>query len=201
MVSYVIYPMFISLSHETRRKTMDSRTETAAQLHLRALVDADREAFLEAVAAWPASESMTFAPGFDTSPSFPEYVTLLNAQAQGEKLPEGWVPSVTVFAFVGSEIVGRVQLRMHLNDFLRRVGGQIGYVVLPAFRRRGYAKAMLGQALRLARTLGLRRVLLTCDDDNPASIHTIEGAGGTLEDTVVVGDDMPKKRRYWIELG
>lgn len=174
--------------------------DASARLCLRALTNSDRTALLEATAAWPPSESTTFAPGFDPTGSFEEYVTLLEAQARGEKLPERWVPSVTLFGFVGRAIVGRLQLRMHLNDFLLRVGGHIGYAVLPAVRRQGYAKAMLHQGLQLARRVGLRRVLVTCDEDNLASIRTIEGAGGIVADVVPVGDGMPNKRRYWIDL-
>jgi predicted acetyltransferase len=38
------------------------------------------------------------------------------------------------------------------------------------------------------------RVLLTCDEDNAGSRATIEGAGGTYEDS------RAGKRRYWIDL-
>lgn len=169
------------------------------QLNLRILTTKDEDALREAAAAWPASESMAFAPGFEPSRNFADYVTMLNAQAEGRKLPAGWVPSMTLFAFVGSAIVGRLQLRLHLNDYLRKIGGNIGYVVLPAFRRRGYAKAMLRQGLEIARTRGLYRILVTCDEDNAGSIRTIEGAGGVLEDLVFVREGAPRKRRYWIE--
>lgn len=36
-----------------------------------------------------------------------------------------------LFAFVGTRIVGRVSIRHSLNPFLERVGGHIGYVVVP----------------------------------------------------------------------
>ena len=74
------------------------------------------------------------------------------------------------------------------------------YVVVPEFRRQGYATAMLRQAIELAnRSLGITRVLVTCDDDNVGSIRTIEKNGGVLED-VVTGPDLVKpKRRYWID--
>lgn len=169
-------------------------------LVLRALTTSDETALREAAAAWPSSEPATLAPGFDANGSFADYVELLNAQARGERLPDGWIPSLTFFGFVGQTIVGRLQLRRHLNDFLRSLGGHIGYVVLPAFRRRGYAKAMLQQGLGLARSLDLERVLITCDENNVASIRTIEGAGGALEDIVPAGEGMPRKRRYWIRL-
>ena len=46
----------------------------------------------------------------------------------------------------------------------------------------------------------IRRILVTCDDDNIRSISTIERNGGVLEN-IVSGSDLPKpKRRYWIEV-
>ena len=86
--------------------------------------------------------------------------------------------------------------------FLARVGGHIGYVVVPELRRRGYATMMLRLALKIANEkLGIRRVLVTCDDDNIGSIRTIEKCGGVLE-TIITGSDLETpKRRYWIESG
>jgi predicted acetyltransferase len=83
---------------------------------------------------------------------------------------------------------------------LLRVGGHIGYVVVPEFRRQGYATTILRLALRIAYdSLGIQRVLVTCDDDNVGSIRTIENNGGVLEE-VISGPDLDKpKRRYWID--
>lgn len=99
------------------------------------------------------------------------------------------------------EVVGFIQLRHELTDFLRQVGGHIGYSVRPSRRRRGHAGRALRLALDRARELGLTRVLVTCDDDNAASYRTIEGVGGVLED-VVDGSSWGygQVRRYWIEL-
>jgi len=58
------------------------------------------------------------------------------------------VPSTFLFAFDASRIIGRVSIRHELNEFLLRVGGHIGYVVVPEFRRQGYATAILHQLLR-----------------------------------------------------
>ena len=130
-----------------------------------------------------------------------QYLDVLAEQERGDNLPSNHVPSTFLFAFVGPRIVGRVSIRHSLNAVLERVGGHIGYVVVPEFRRRGYATAMLGLALRIARDkLGIRRVLVTCDDDNVGSIKTIERNGGVLEN-VIEGRDLDKpKRRYWIDM-
>ena len=128
------------------------------------------------------------------------YLEVLKQSARGEQIPDGHVPSTFLFAFDEARIVGRVSIRHALNDFLLRLGGHIGYAVVPEFRRRGYATAMLRQALHIAsRDLGLRRVLVTCDDENVGSIRAIEKNGGVLENVVTGADLVAPKRRYWID--
>jgi len=133
--------------------------------------------------------------------SFRRYLEVLAEQERGENLPANHVPSTFLFAFAGTSIVGRVAIRHSLNPDLERVGGHIGYVVVPEYRRQGYATAILRQSLRIARQkLGLTRVLVTCDDDNVGSIKTIENNGGVLENIVSgPGGDSPM-RRYWIAM-
>jgi predicted acetyltransferase len=130
---------------------------------------------------------------------FARYLEILDERARGENLAPDHVPSTFLVAFDASRIVGRVSIRHQLNDRLLRVGGHIGYVVVPEFRRRGYATAILRRSLEIAHErLGIARVLVTCDDDNIASIRTIEKNGGVLED-VIAGPDLRPKRRYWID--
>ncbi len=130
---------------------------------------------------------------------FTRYLEILVEQGRGIGVAPDYVPSTFLFAFVGRRIVGRVSIRHHLNPGLERRGGHIGYVVVPEFRGRGYATVMLQKALQIARDdFGLSRVLVTCDDDNIASMRTIEKCGGVLED-IVDGPDLQKpQRRYWI---
>lgn len=144
---------------------------------------------------WP-----TFLYEYQDGMPFARYLEILERRARGEGIPPGHVPSTFLFAFDGPRIVGRVMIRHELNDFLRHVGGHIGYIVVPEFRRRGYATGILRHALVFARQrLGLTRVLVTCDDDNIGSIRTIEKNGGTLEDIVSGPDLDTPKRRYWID--
>ena len=132
---------------------------------------------------------------------FRRYLEVLADRALGQNLPEGHVPSTFLFAFAGTRIAGRVSIRHALNPFLERLGGHIGYVVVPEFRRRGYATEMLRQSLLIARDrLRLDRVLVTCDDDNAGSIRTIENNGGILENVVTAPDLAMPKRRYWIDV-
>jgi predicted acetyltransferase len=63
----------------------------------------------------------------------------------------------------------------------------------------GYASEILRQSLVIARSVGIDRVLVTCDDDNPGSIAVIEACGGQLDSLVEDGPDAPPIRRYWID--
>jgi predicted acetyltransferase len=131
---------------------------------------------------------------------FPAYLEVLAEMERGEHLPPDQVPSTFLFAFAGTRIVGRVSIRHSLNQFLERLGGHIGYVVVPEFRRRGYATTILRMSLRIASgQLGIRRILLTCNDDNIGSIRTIEKCGGILENIVSGPHVQTPKRRYWID--
>jgi predicted acetyltransferase len=130
----------------------------------------------------------------------PRYLEVLAERERGENLPPDHVPSTFLFAFCGSRIVGRATIRHELNEWLSRVAGHIGYVVVPEFRRQGYATAILRLALQIAHgKLGISRVLVTCDDDNIGSIKTIEKNGGVLENVVCGPDLLKPKRRYWID--
>jgi predicted acetyltransferase len=133
---------------------------------------------------------------------FVRYLEVLAEQARGEHLLAGHVASTFLFGFVGPRIVGRVSIRHSLTPYLERSGGHIGYTVVPEFRRRGIATEMLRQAIGVARDqFGLRRVLVTCDDDNVGSIRVIEKNGGVLDNVIADPDSAKPKRRYWIDTG
>lgn len=97
-------------------------------------------------------------------------------------VPQTRVPALTYFYVRESddEIVGMVNLRLALNDFLRTEGGHIGYGIRPTERRKHYATDMLTKALRVYETLGIREVILTCDKCNPASAGVIRNCHGEL---------------------
>lgn len=126
------------------------------------------------------------------------YIDLLNNWAQGRELPEGWVPSDEFWIVKDGTVVGEIGVRHKLTFRLRKVGGHIGYHVRPDYRNQGIATFALRQALRVLALLGEREALLTCRDDNAASVRVIEKCGGVrIDDSTANG---PKRRRYVIAL-
>lgn len=183
----------------------------SASLTLRPLQIGDEAAFDAAAASFltpepsdsnPEKPPFGFAFRREESADFSSYVRRVEAWSRGEELPEGWAPNTFLVAEVAGEIVGRVSIRHQLSDHLLRIGGHVGYGVVPAHRRKGYAREMLRQALPIMKRLGIERALVTCDDDNVGSYKSIEANGGVLETRTVVPEHGPQTvRRYWIDLG
>ncbi|HEY2474105.1 MAG TPA: GNAT family N-acetyltransferase [Candidatus Cybelea sp.] len=124
------------------------------------------------------------------------YVDLLESWVRGERLPEGWVPGHEFWIVSDGKVVGDLNIRPRLNDWLQKVGGHIGYGVHPEYRNQGIATFALREALRFLAVRGVREALVTCRDDNVPSSRVIEKCGGRR-----IGDspvDPPKRRRYLI---
>lgn len=100
-----------------------------------------------------------------------------------------------------NRVVGMIQIRHFLNDYLLKYGGHIGYSVRKSERNKGYAKEELRQALIYCKDiLHINRVLLTCDKDNFASKKTILSQGGKKENEVLIKEENCIIERYWIDL-
>lgn len=112
----------------------------------------------------------------------------------------GIVEATTYLAFLKdtNELVGMIDFRHSLNDYLRQYGGHIGYSVRKRKRRQGYGSEMLALCLQECRAYGLQEVLITCRKDNLASAATIRKAGGVLENEVP--HEGALVQRYWIKL-
>ncbi len=168
------------------------------RLRLRPLRLDDESAFAAAHRAL-AADDFVFGFDFDDTTVWPTYLERLDRQRRGIDLPGHLVPATFLVADVGGTIVGRSSIRHELNDFLAWEGGHIGYGVLPEHRRRGHATEILRQSLVIARSVGVDRVLVTCDDDNVGSAAVIERCGGVAEPGPALDSAGTAIRRYWID--
>ena len=115
---------------------------------------------------------------------------------------DGTVPD-SVFFLLDTErniLLGAVNIRHCLNDYLLKYGGHIGDGIRPSERGKGYATEMIRLSLVECRKVGINRVLMVCDKSNLASAKTIKKNGGILENEFV-DDDGEINQRYWIDLG
>ena len=129
-----------------------------------------------------------------------EWIDMIRRNQRVETCPEDKVPSNIYIAVRESDnrIVGVIDLRHHINHpILGTWGGHMGYYVRPAERNKGYAKEMVRQNLQHCRDLGIRKVMITCDEENLASERVITVNGGIYEKSIEV-DGCPVKR-FWIE--
>ncbi|WP_404405881.1 GNAT family N-acetyltransferase [Jeotgalibacillus malaysiensis] len=166
------------------------------------LVRPDRvreEAYQEYIKEWEASEEEIIPhASMPKGKKYNEQVEAWKKEEQGIGIPEGWV-SGSLFFLVNSEekVLGAVHIRHKLTEPLFERGGHIGYGIRPSERKKGYAKEILKLSLEEARKLGIEEVLVTCDDDNPASYKTIEANGG-FRDPQDAEENGILVRRYWI---
>lgn len=122
---------------------------------------------------------------------------------KGKNLPKGWVRATCLWFVDEQDFLGEISIRHELTENLERLGGHIGYGVRYEKWGQGIGTEMLRQAILYIReNLPLKKVLLTCKDDNYGSIAVIEKNGGVLQDKIedVVNGEKRLTRRYWIEI-
>ena len=138
--------------------------------------------------------------GLDRFSSIEDWLEELKKRSCEDTVPKGLVPSSTYLGVREKDnyIVGMIDIRHYLNEYLTQVGGHIGYGVRKTERNKGYAKQMLKLALEKCKELKIKKVLITCDEDNIASEKVILSVNAKLEDIRNV--DGENKKRFWIDL-
>lgn len=125
--------------------------------------------------------------GFDNSlrtetfEAFQEKLVSNDKMSKAIDLEPQYVPQTVYWLYVKGKPVGYGKLRHYLNENLLKHGGNIGYVIRPTERKKGYATILLSELLVKAKEKGLDRVLVTCYETNVASRKVIEANRGELE--------------------
>lgn len=144
-------------------------------------------------------ESMDGTAGLRNAETFEEWYSTFCDNLTEETVRDGLVPATTYMAIAtDGRLIGMIDIRHRLNDYLLNFGGNIGYSIRKSERQQGYATEMLALALTEFVKLNIKKVLITCDKDNIASAKTMINNGGKLENEVAEGNRITQ--RYWITL-
>jgi len=146
------------------------------------------------------NEFMHGTAGLDKFDTFEQWYEKIVNNSDEETVLEGLVPASTYLAISidDGRLLGMIDIRHRLNEYLLKFGGHIGYSIKKSERRNGYATEMLFHALKKCEKLKIKKVLITCDKDNIPSAKTIINNGGILENEVLGGKHI--LQRYWINL-
>jgi predicted acetyltransferase len=145
-------------------------------------------------------DSMDGTGGLGRAKSFEEWYQAFLDNLKEETVQAGMVPATTYMAISTDDgrLIGMIDIRHRLNDYLFHYGGHIGYSIRKSERQQGYATEMLALALNECAKLNMDKVLITCDKDNTASAKTMIKNGAILENEIPEGNGITQ--RYWITL-
>ncbi|MBM7603383.1 putative acetyltransferase [Metabacillus crassostreae] len=159
-----------------------------------------KEEYLSFYDEWVQSKEEMIPWVIEKDPTnFDNMIQFLTNNEKGINLPTGWVPDSTYWLInEENRILGVVNIRHELTDFLLTRGGHIGYGIRPSERKKGYATKLLRLALEKTKKLGIKKVLVVCDEWNIGSYKTIKNNGG-IEELDFVEDNGNVIKRFWIE--
>ena len=170
-------------------------------VYIREILYTDKEALLDFKQEFDSrGERINGDGGLSRCDTFEEYMDSIKLYSSKDTVPEGKVPATQFITIRKSDerVVGIVNVRHYLNDYLVQIGGHIGDAVRASERCKGYATKQIALAIQYAKDIGIDRVLITCNANNIASEKTILKNGGVLENIIDI-DDI-KEKRYWIDI-
>lgn len=131
---------------------------------------------------------------------FDELLQELEKNKHQELIKPSYSPQTTFGVFDDGKLIAGFNLRHELKGNLINHGGNIGYLVRPSERKKGYGTITLNCALKKAKEIGLGKVLVTCREENIGSSRVIEKNGGIYENSYYDEFNNVTFKRYWINL-
>ena len=138
-----------------------------------------RDAFLEVAREYIGVNDPREEKYSEVLSNFTGYIDKIKKYKDVKNLPEDRVPGTEFWLLDDmGRILGTSRLRFYLVPHLEKEGGHIGYDVRPSERNRGYGTEILRLTLDEAKARNIKPILVTCDEDNIASIRVIEKNDG-----------------------
>lgn len=159
-----------------------------------------KSAYLEMIEEWKNFEDTPTSPSaLFRGENFEEFLKITEQNTQANSLG---IPATLFFFMNDNDILWAIQIRHHTNhpNLSREgwAGGHIGYGLRPSARGKWLAREMLTLGLIEAWKLWITEVLISADEDNPASWKTIESCGGVYDGSIV--KDGKALKIYYINL-
>lgn len=169
-------------------------------LHLTFPNISHKSAYLDMIREWWEFETIPTSPSaLFRGETYEEFLEIMEQNRIANQLG---VPATLFFLMDDTTLLWAIQIRHHTHHPNLSIdgwcGGNIGYGIRPSTRGKWLAKKMLALWLIEARGLWLDSVIISADDDNPASWRTIESCGGQLIKTITKDDKI--LRVYSIKL-
>src|SRR5262245_44583185 len=97
-----------------------------------------KESFLEGLHEFHTEGRLLHYDAQYIATNFEHFVQRELALRNPARTTPGRVPQVDFWLIDNNEYIGLLSVRLVMNDFLLRIGGNIGYQIRPSRRRRGY---------------------------------------------------------------
>lgn len=130
--------------------------------------------------------------------NYSEWLQYIVDCSKGINIGEGVPQTLFFLKDSNGTILGAVSLRHYLNHTNTIDGGHVGYGICPEHRGKGYGNLILRLAVEKLSSMGILKILVTCDSDNIASQKVILHNGGALENQTY-NEDGIAINRYWID--
>ncbi len=119
-----------------------------------------------------------------------------------QEATEKVVPNDTFFIYRENDnrLIGIVNIRKELNERYKRFGGNAGISIRPTERGKKYYNIVLYGILKYFNTLGVKHIMLDCDEKNIPSRGGIKSLGGVLTKKTYIDDLETFKEDYDIDV-
>lgn len=119
-----------------------------------------------------------------------------------QEATEKVVPNDTFFIYRVNDnrLVGIINIRKELNERYKRFAGNVGLSIRPTERGKRYSNIILYGILKYFNTLGVKHIMLDCDEKNVSSRAVIKSLGGVLTKKTYIDDLLTFKEDYDIDV-